>query len=558
MLWLPLIWLCLFVLLVGCGLSLVAGLQRIGGESFRAPLSTFQVFWFGYAFALAFVQLYSLVLPIRVPALVVLSVVSLAGFYLSRDALLLRVRGLLARPHTLAALAIAAVLVALLVAPRAAGPVTWYDTHLYHLQVVKWARSFAAVPGIANLHYRLAYNNSIHVFAALTDVFWKGRASHITLGFLVCVLVLQLAWCVARARNAPARATAAFSLLVLPFPLARVWTREISSLSSDLALGVLGIATVLELVRLRPGTARRDLQLALVLALAAAATTTKLGGAALLVVSAGLALHALWAGGWSRRRCLGFASVPALLLLGYFARQVILSGWLLFPTPLGNLHLAWSFPEAETIDQFRWIQSWARITDRDPSWVLDHGFWHWFQHWFPRFAESQERFLLGAAALVAWGRLGTRHRLHAREPRGRAAVLAALLSLLLWFQGAPDLRFGAAFFWILLAALGAPLLGQALRERSGMALGLSLCAALTFWSGGFDLALPDPGRATSIARVKALTPLKKLEVSPGLTVFAPEHPELEDRCSDQELPCTPYPAQQRLRRSDQLGAGFLY
>jgi hypothetical protein len=38
-----------------------------------------------------------------------------------------------------------------IVAAHAARPVRWYDTLLYHLQVVKWARADPAVPGIANL-----------------------------------------------------------------------------------------------------------------------------------------------------------------------------------------------------------------------------------------------------------------------------------------------------------------------------------------------------------------------------------------------------------------------
>lgn len=559
MLWLLPIWLFLFVMLVGCGLALVNGLQRLGGPSFRAPLSTFQLFWFGYAFALAFLQLNSLVQPIGKLTVCALALIALAGFYLSRRAVLGRLRSLRAHPRLLIAIAIAAIATALVVASRAAEPVAWYDTHLYHLQVVKWARSFPAVPGIANLHYRLAYNNSVHLFAALTDVFWKGRSSHLALGFLVSVLILQLGSCTLRTGTGQARAAAAFSLLVLPFVLARVWTTEISSLSSDLALGVICIVIVLELIRLRSRAATFDLSLALAFALAAVATTTKLGGAGMLVVVALLVLHTLITRGWSARRLVGLAIVPALVLLGYFTRQVILSGWLLFPAPIGNLHLAWSLPEAETIEQFRWIESWARIAKLEPAEVLDHGFWRWFDPWFERFSGSHELFLLLAAALVAWLRLARSSTLRARAESENSVVaaLAALVSLLLWFRGAPDLRFGAVFFWLLLAAVSAPLLGEVLKERSGALLGLSLCLALSLWSGAFDVALPNRARITSIPPIKAKTPMSKLEVSPGLQVFTPEQAS-DDRCSNESLPCTPYPARQRLRRADDLSSGFLY
>ena len=69
--------------------------------------------------------------------------------------------------------------------------VQWYDTGLYHLQAVQWSTHYPAVPGLANLHYRLGYNNSVHLFAAYTDAFWEGVAAHIANGFLLLVVLCQ-------------------------------------------------------------------------------------------------------------------------------------------------------------------------------------------------------------------------------------------------------------------------------------------------------------------------------------------------------------------------------
>ena len=43
----------------------------------------------------------------------------------------------------------------------------WYDTLLYHAQVVKWNFTYPAVPGLAILHERFGYNSSFHLFAAM-------------------------------------------------------------------------------------------------------------------------------------------------------------------------------------------------------------------------------------------------------------------------------------------------------------------------------------------------------------------------------------------------------
>ena len=65
MLWLPVAWSVLFFVLQGCGLLTVSALQRFGGRSFRTSPSAWQVLWFGYAFVIAVLQLWSMVLPVR-------------------------------------------------------------------------------------------------------------------------------------------------------------------------------------------------------------------------------------------------------------------------------------------------------------------------------------------------------------------------------------------------------------------------------------------------------------------------------------------------------------
>ena len=44
------------------------------------------------------------------------------------------------------------------------------------------------------------------------------------------------------------------------------------------------------------------------------------------------------------RRLVPGVVLPALLLTGYFARNIVLSGWLLFPAPVGGLAVDWAVP----------------------------------------------------------------------------------------------------------------------------------------------------------------------------------------------------------------------
>ena len=51
----------------------------------------------------------------------------------------------------------------------ALGPHESYDTDLYHLQTIKWIEKYPVVPGLANLHGRIGFNNNIFTLFALTS-----------------------------------------------------------------------------------------------------------------------------------------------------------------------------------------------------------------------------------------------------------------------------------------------------------------------------------------------------------------------------------------------------
>jgi hypothetical protein len=61
-----------------------------------------------------------------------------------------------------------------------------YDTGLYHLQTLQWIKTQPIVPGLANLHSRLAVNSAIFLLAAVADEDGIGWVSNL----LVVLFVL--------------------------------------------------------------------------------------------------------------------------------------------------------------------------------------------------------------------------------------------------------------------------------------------------------------------------------------------------------------------------------
>ena len=247
--------------------------------------------WLGYAGLIGFLLLCSLVTPIARVVLVLSWLPAIVGYALQRQVVARRIRALRLRPRIVATTAGVLLVTSVVVAYAASDLVRGNDWSLYHLQVVKWNATYPAVTGLANLHDRFGYDNSVHLFGALVDAFWQGVGPHIMNGFLLAAVLGQWFTEILWARSPRGRLRQTYCLLTLPFLLAKLWTDDVSSLSTDLPLAFLGLVLVLELLSLpRDSKHRLLLPVALTVALGAVALTTKLGGLALFGVASVLAV----------------------------------------------------------------------------------------------------------------------------------------------------------------------------------------------------------------------------------------------------------------------------
>ncbi len=67
------------------------------------------------------------------------------------------------------------------------------DTGLYHAQTIRWIETFPVVPGLGNLHSRLAYNSSwLTLNALFSFAFLGGQSYHSLPGLIVLITCAQL------------------------------------------------------------------------------------------------------------------------------------------------------------------------------------------------------------------------------------------------------------------------------------------------------------------------------------------------------------------------------
>ncbi len=88
----------------------------------------------------------------------------------------------------------------LLISVSLVGAVLWtvitpqhYDTYLYHAQAIRWIEEYGVVPGLGNLHYRLAYNSSYMTLQALFSFKWlTGQSFHAMNGFITVFMLIYV------------------------------------------------------------------------------------------------------------------------------------------------------------------------------------------------------------------------------------------------------------------------------------------------------------------------------------------------------------------------------
>lgn len=557
----------------GAAITLVAwaviSLQFVGlGLLLMRPIGVsnrvFLAFWLGFALTLAYLQVLSLFLPISPAELLPLLGVGLAGWVANGRPIVARVHGAWRGRGRWT------LLLALFVwgAVYAQVPIANYDAGFYHLAAIRWASTFPVVPGLGNLDRVLGTNSSwFLLIAALRAGELPGF--HVAMGLLVAVLLLQLV-SVARLpvgnHGATSTRPSAYlaALLVLP-TLVLGGQAGFSSTDYDAQNYLLAIVLAMLVLDLLDGQARTRREVSLtVLAVALLAftgITIKLSigvfSLACLAIAIAVAVRSARPGAAALASYLGLSAAIALLVLGpWLARNVVLTGYPLYPDPTAGIPFDWSMPR-ETVRDYRdVVYDFARV----------HG---------PGFTGASQSFgwLAGSWLALSWrdliapmliavltplGMLGFSRQAALRVGRRWLVLVPVWLALVFWFVTAPDPRFAGSLFWLAAAAPVAFWLPAAPR--------LAQTALLVGFLAGVEM--PNASHLMHLIQVPAM-------VATGQFADIPDVPEEQfwvfttrsdlqvyvpvdgDQVWDAPLPATPYPNPDlRLRCPHSLACGF--
>src|SRR6266436_3370104 len=409
------------------------GLGSIALRLFSKDHSLTDSFWMGLAISVAVLEIWNLVLPVTPSIALFLFGFGLFGLAISRSKLLTSLLFAWQNSRWLLILGLA---IALLLALRSCGPCEYYDTGLYGAPSVRWIQTYPAIPGLANLHGRLGFNSSVFLcIAALGQGPWKDLGFHLFTGFLLCALWATLlpacARCVSRVDASPAD----WFHCILAVP-AFFWTTRsrIVGTQTDEPAAIVALVAAGILFADLCETHRQDQQappasrLFLAVTLFSLAVTFKESTAVFALLAWCLVFRRIWQTSVSpqlRRLHLGAAFVySSLLLLPWFARSIILSGYPLFPATIFAFPVPWKTP----LSAARWytlaVHSWGRGPDAH---FVDTQGLRWLGDWLNHALRNRPSFQVPLAIGLAGLAIALASRLRGGPQLRRAYPWLSLL-----------------------------------------------------------------------------------------------------------------------------------
>jgi hypothetical protein len=575
-------WLTLATTLVGWGL-LLRRAYRVPAP--RSADALFDGFWTGVALVLLYALVVNFVWRLDWVALTLALAIGLASAVWNRRAIALAYAGEVARHRWTVALGIAIMIA--WTANHAIGPITFYDSAMYHVGTVEWANRFAVVPGLGNLHDRFAYNSASLLLAALLDAGpLDGLSSHLVNGLLLVVLATYAILAVSRfMRGGEERRIAdLIACMMLPIAVLTFLGKEARSLSTDAPAMLFVVAAALRIVRSleRPEAdhAERAYVLSCAVLCLAAAVTVKLSTIAFAAASIPIALVA-----WRLSPAPALRSwkpiaaafvLPVALGLAWVARGVVLSGYPAYPLALGGFPVSWRLPEEQARAAAAWISTSARALNEGRIELGSES----VGVWTSLVVDREDLFLyvplpvlivvLALIGAVMFG--GLKWRV---QQRVWLVWIPVLGSIFFWAIAAPHPRFAGPYFW-LAAGLSVALLYERLVRRNAASARsasfaiptLAVILTASFVAG----TVISRARRSDLALGQRLEPalmltwwdrfqapygqpdLVQFRTESGLTLHVPRSNNL---CWRGPLLCTPHPAENlQLRSPGDLSRGF--
>jgi hypothetical protein len=325
------------------------------------------------------------------------------------------------------------------------------DTGQYHAQAIRWIETYRVVPGLGNLLTRFAINSSWLVTNALFSLsFLGGRSFHLVPSALFLAASLYSAFGISSLLKKQYCVSNFFKAFLLPFAFAMI-ASEVSSPGTDLPVILFCWIIFAEwLAMSEQGAVVHRTTTSVLWVLTVFCVTMKLSS---VIVAAGGVYLLLSKKEYRNFSFLGInIGLAFLLLIPWLVRNVILSGYLIYPFPYIDLfHFDWKIPMANALSDMHSIQNWARFPHASLGVQNRNTFASWVPAWWANQTVFRRTLLLVTACMpplcviLEWVLLKTKRIQKSLGSPYLPVAAFAYLGVGFWLFTAPDFRFGWGF-----------------------------------------------------------------------------------------------------------------
>lgn len=454
----------------------------------------------GLAGATVYAQFFSLVAPVGFAANLVLLVICLIILFLCRKKLLKEVHNIRDRiklqkeisGRSFYSRIVLWGFLILLYAYGTSRGIIHYDTGLYHAQSIRWLEEYGVVAGLGNLHCRLAYNSASFALSALYSMaFLGGQSYHCVAGFFALLLAFDCLKIFHIFRRKRVR-TSDFARLMAIYYLLIIFDEMVSP-ASDYFMVLTAFYIVIRFLDLLEKKEAAIFPYAMLCVLGVYLMTIKLSAALIVLLVIKPAWRLIREKNWKETGI--YLALGILTAAPYLIRNVILSGWLVYPFTFLDLFSAdWKIPEGIAAYDAKEIQVWGRgysdVTRYDISIA------EWMPDWFRGLGGMDKLFVFAALVSVIcffvrllWYLADFLHKKkgdcgkESRQEKKDTLLLDKLLlegvlslCFLFWLFSSPLIRYGCVYAYLLPAVVLGDIVTEFLHTENGFRRGRLLNA----------------------------------------------------------------------------------
>ncbi len=319
------------------------------------------------------------------------------------------------------------------------------DTNIYHAAAIRMYEEYGILKGLGNLQLHYAYNSSSLAFASIFSMKWLfglEHANHSTTGFYAVICGIYAMYNLKRIKERKNHIADAVDTGILIYVLVCLY--RAMSPATDYPTMFLALLVISMWCREMEGNRRIDVY-ALLSVLAVFVVTMKFSACVLVLIVLYPAVRLIKDKKW--KDIVVYLCLGILILLPFLVRNVVISGWILYPFEgLDLFNVKWKIPLEQLQNDSAQIKVWGRgLFDVTK---LDWG----VREWLPVWQEQRERYELMLIYGMVVGIIGNfmyivRFFVKKAKFRWEILVLYAgiLACLMVWFTEAPFIRYGLAF-----------------------------------------------------------------------------------------------------------------